>query len=52
LIEENRVGRDNGGDITKAATAQLVSAYREPTAFLIGQTNPAAHVPAKGCIGS
>ena len=47
---ENCVGRDNSDDITKVAPAQLVSAYRQPTAFLIGQADPTAHVLAKDAI--
>jgi hypothetical protein len=50
MPSENRVGRDNGGDITKAAPAQLVSASRQLTAFLIGQADPTAHVLAKDAI--
>jgi hypothetical protein len=50
MPSENCVGRDNGGDITKAAPAQLVSAYRQPTAFLIGQADPTAHVLGKDAI--
>src|SRR5262245_25075301 len=41
---ENRVGCDDRGDVTKAATAQPVSVHGQPTAFLVGQADPAAHV--------
>ena len=47
---QNRVGRDNRGDVTEAATAQPVSVHRQPTAFLIGQADPAAHVPAQDAV--
>jgi hypothetical protein len=35
-----------GGD------AQLVSAYRQPSAFLIGQANPPAHMPKNAVPGA
>ena len=35
---------------TQAATAQPVSMHRQPTAFLIGQADPAAHVPAQDAV--
>ena len=47
---QNHVGRDERRDLTKAATAQPVSVPRQPTAFLIGQTEPAAHVPAQDAV--
>ena len=47
---QNRVGRDDRRDLTEAATAQSVSAHGQPTAFLIGQADPAAHVPAKDAV--
>ena len=47
MPSQNRVGRDDRRDLTEAATAQSVSVPRQPTAFLIGQTKPAAHVPAE-----
>ncbi len=47
---KNRVGRDDRGDVTQAATAQPVSMHRQPTAFLIGQADPAAHVPAQDAV--
>jgi hypothetical protein len=47
---ENRVGCDNHGDITKAATAQSVSVHRQPTAFHIRQSYPAPHVPAQDAV--
>ena len=39
---ENRVGRDDRRDLTEPTTAQPVSMPRQPTAFLIGQTDPTA----------
>ena len=39
---ENRVGRDDRGDLTESATAQPVSVYGQSTTFLIGQADPAA----------
>ena len=47
---QNRVGRDDRRDLTEAATAQPVSVPRQPTAFLIGQPEPAAHVPAQDTV--
>src|ERR1035437_3677153 len=47
---QNRVGRDDRRDLTEAATAQPVSVPRQPTAFLIGQAAPAAHVPAEDAV--
>jgi hypothetical protein len=47
---ENRVGCDDRGDVTKAATAQPVSMHGQPTAFLIGQADPAAHVPTEDTV--
>ncbi len=47
---ENRVGRDDRGDLTESATAQPVSVHRQPTAFLIGQTDPAAQVRAEDAV--
>jgi hypothetical protein len=44
---ENRVGRDDRGDVTKAATAQPVATNGQPTAFLVGQADPAGHVPTE-----
>jgi hypothetical protein len=37
---KNRVGRDDRGDLTEAATAQPVTVPRQPPAFFIGQPNP------------
>jgi hypothetical protein len=47
---KNRVRRHNGGDSTQAAPAQLMSAYRQPPAFLIGQADPAAPMPTKNAV--
>ena len=47
---QNRVGRDDRGDLTKAATAQPVSVHGQPPAFLIGQADPAAHVSAQDAV--
>ena len=44
------VGRDDRRDLTEAATAQSVSAHGQPTAFLISQADPPAHVPAKDVV--
>ena len=47
---ENRVGRDDRGDVTKAATAQPVATNGQPTAFLVSQADLAAHVPTEDAI--
>ena len=47
---ENRVGRDDRGDVTKAATAQPVATNGQPTAFLVGQADPAGHVPTEDAV--
>ena len=47
---ENRVGRDDRRDLTEATTAQPVSMPRQPPAFLIGQADPAAHVPTQDAV--
>jgi hypothetical protein len=47
---KNRVGRNDRGDITQTATAQPMSVDGQPTAFLIGQTDPAVHVPAQDAV--
>ena len=47
---ENSVGRDDRGDVAQAKTAQPVPRHRQPTAFLIGQADPAAHVPAQDAV--
>jgi hypothetical protein len=47
---KNRVGSRNGGDIPKAATTEPVSVLAQPTAFLVGQAEPAAHVPTEDAV--
>jgi hypothetical protein len=47
---ENRVGRDDRSDLTESATAQPVFVHSQPTAFLIGQTDPAAQVRAEDAV--
>jgi hypothetical protein len=47
---KNRVGRDDRRDRTEAATAQPMSVPRQPPAFVIGQADPTAHVPAQDAI--
>jgi len=47
---ENRIGRHDRDDATQAATAQLMSAHCEPTAFFVGQADPAAHVSTKDAV--
>jgi hypothetical protein len=47
---ENRVGRDDRGDLMKSATAQPLSVHCQPTPFLIGQTDPAAQVRAENAV--
>lgn len=47
---QNRVGRDNRGNLTKPATAQPVSMHGQPTAFLVSQVDPAAHVPTEDAV--
>ena len=44
---ENRVGRDDGRQIVKTATAHSISMGGQPTAFLISQPEPAGQVPAQ-----
>ncbi len=34
----------------QAATTHLMSAYREPTAFVVGQADPAAHASAQDAV--
>src|SRR2546423_15103508 len=50
LTPTNPVGCDDHGDVTKAATAQPVSMHGQATAFLIGQADPAAHVPTEDAV--
>jgi hypothetical protein len=38
---ENRVGRDDRRDLTEPATAHPVSMHGQPTAFFIGEADPA-----------
>ena len=52
MATQNRVGRDDRRDLTEAATAQPGAVPRQPTAFLIGQAEPAAHVPAENAVFS
>ena len=47
---ENRIGRHDRGDATQAATTHLMSACREPTAFVVGQADPATHVSAQDAV--
>ena len=47
---QNRVGRHNRRDLTEATTAQPVAVPRQPPAFLIGEAEPATHVPAEDAI--
>jgi hypothetical protein len=47
---QNRVGRHNRRDPTEATTAQSVAVPRQPPAFLIGEAEPATHVPAEDAI--
>ena len=47
---QNRVGRDNRRDLTEATTAQPVSVPRQPSAFLIGEAEPATHVSAENAV--
>ena len=47
---ENRVGCDDRDDVTKVATAQPVAMHGQPTAFLLGQADPAAHVPTEDAV--
>jgi hypothetical protein len=47
---ENGVGRDDGGHITKTATAQSISVDSQPTAFHIRQPEPAGHVPTQDTV--
>ena len=41
---ENRIGRDDRGDLTELTTAHSVSVYGQSTAFLIGQADPVTEV--------
>ena len=47
---ENRVGRDDRGDLTEPATAQPVSVDGQPAAFLIGEADPATQVRAEDTV--
>ena len=47
---KNRVGRDDRGHLTKAATTQPVSVPRQPPAFCIGQADPAAYVSTQDAV--
>src|SRR5262245_50852662 len=47
---ENRVGRDDRGDLTKSAMAEPVSVYGQSTTFPIGQADPAAMVRAEDAV--
>ena len=50
MPSENRVGRDDRGDLTEAATALPASAHGQSTAFLIGQADPAAQARAEDTV--
>jgi hypothetical protein len=45
-----RIRRHDRGDAAQAATTQLMSAHREPTAFFVSQADPAAHVSTKDAV--
>jgi hypothetical protein len=47
---QKHIGRHDRGDATQAATTHLMSAQREPTAFVVGQADPAAHVSTKDAV--
>jgi len=47
---ENRIGRHDRGDATQAATTHLMSAHREPTAFVVGQADLAVHVSTQDAV--
>ena len=47
---QNRVWRNNRRDLTEATTTQSVSVPRQPPAFLIGEAEPATHVPAEDAV--
>ena len=47
---ENRIGRDDRGDVTQAATAQPMPVDGQPPALVIGQAKPTAHVPAQDAV--
>ena len=43
-------GRQIGNVGSKAATTQPMSVHRQPTSFLIGQADPAAHMPTEDAV--
>src|SRR3954451_22041847 len=47
---ESGVGRENRDAVAQAATAQPVPMHRQPTAFLIGEADPAAHVSTQDAV--
>ena len=50
MAAQNRVGRDDRGDLMEAAAAQPVAVHSQPTAFLIGQADPAVQVRAEDTV--
>ena len=47
---ENRVGCDDRRDLTEPATAQPVSKHGQPTAFVIGEADPATEARAEDAV--
>src|SRR5438552_11450224 len=47
---ENRVGCDDRRDLTEPATAHPVSRHDQPTAFFIGEADPAAEARAEDAV--
>ena len=47
---ENRVGRDDRGNRTETTAPQSVSMLRQPPAFVIGHSEPAAHVRSQDAV--
>jgi hypothetical protein len=47
---ENRVRRDDRGDVTQAATAQPMPVDGQPSALVVAQAERAAYVPAQDAV--
>lgn len=51
MPSQNRVGRDDRGDLTQSSTSQPVPAHGEPTPFVIGQSKaPSTQLAPKDSI--
>ena len=47
---QNRIGRDDRRDLTEPTTAQPVSMHGQPAELVIGQADPAAHIPTQDAV--